>query len=158
MLRWFGDFLASSIGKKIVLALTGLLLVGFLVEHLYGNLKLYEDGSGAAFDGYVAELQSFGWLLAIAELGLGALFACHVYLAIRLTLENREARSIRYTVRNTRGAATFGSTTMFVTGLNPTKTRCRRFTSPATASWWRIKRSGNGCATVPSAVFVAVAR
>lgn len=116
MLSWFGDFLASSIGKKIVLALTGLLLVGFLLEHLYGNLKLFEDARGVAFDGYVAELQTYGWLLTAAEVGLLVLFGCHVFLAIRLTIENREARMERYTVRRTRGAATFGSSTMFVTG------------------------------------------
>jgi succinate dehydrogenase / fumarate reductase cytochrome b subunit len=116
MLRWLGDFLASSIGKKVVLALTGLLLVGFLVEHLYGNLQLFADGQGLAFDGYVAELQSYGWLLTAGEIGLLGLFACHVYLAIRLTVENREARRERYVVRRSQGAATFGSSTMFVTG------------------------------------------
>ena len=48
-----GNFLASSVGKKIVMGLTGLLLVGFLVTHLKGNLTLVEDPSGAHFDEYV---------------------------------------------------------------------------------------------------------
>ena len=53
MLRWIGNALASSVGRKLVMGLTGLLLVGFLVEHLHGNLKLYEDTDGTAFNGYV---------------------------------------------------------------------------------------------------------
>lgn len=119
MLRPIANALASSVGRKAVLALTGLGLIGFLVEHLYGNLKLVplfvaEDGTG--FTEYREDLHSWGWLLSVAEIGLFALFACHVFLALRLTLENREARRARYVVRNDRGAKTFGSASMFVTG------------------------------------------
>lgn len=119
MLRWIGNALASSIGKKVVMALTGLLLVGFLLEHLYGNLKLVPPlgtADGSAFLSYREELHSWGWLLKVGEIGLFALFACHAYLAFRLTLENREARRSRYAVRNDRGAQTAGSVSMFYTG------------------------------------------
>ena len=111
-----GNALASSVGKKIVMGLTGLLLVGFLVEHLHGNLKLIEDPSGQAFGDYVAMMKSFGPLLTVAEIGLALLFLCHVYLALRLTLENMQARRTRYAVRTTRGAATLGSLSMFYSG------------------------------------------
>ncbi|MSR63212.1 MAG: succinate dehydrogenase cytochrome b subunit [Planctomycetes bacterium] len=112
----FGKALASSVGKKIVMGLSGLMLLGFLVEHLHGNLKLIEDPSGAAFDDYVGFLKSFGPLLVLAEIGLGLLFSAHVYLAFRLTLENIQARKQRYVVRNNRGASTVGSVSMFYTG------------------------------------------
>lgn len=115
-MSWFGNALASSLGKKVVMALTGLLLVGFLVEHLHGNLKLLEDPSGDSFDGYVAFLQGFGPLLTVAEVGLGLLFLAHVYLALRLTHENMQARERRYVVRLHRGGATLGSVSMFYTG------------------------------------------
>lgn len=111
-----GSALASSVGKKILMGLTGLALVGFLVEHLHGNLKLIEDPSGQAFNDYVAFLASFGALLVVAELGLAALFLAHVYLAFRLTLENWQARRQGYVVRARRGASTAGSLTMFYTG------------------------------------------
>jgi succinate dehydrogenase / fumarate reductase cytochrome b subunit len=111
-----GNALASSVGKKVLMGLTGLLLVGFLVEHLHGNLKLLEDPSGEAFDDYVAFLQGFGPLLTVAEVGLALLFLAHVYLAFRLTLENLQARRQRYVVRASRGASTPGSVTMFFTG------------------------------------------
>jgi succinate dehydrogenase / fumarate reductase cytochrome b subunit len=114
MLRWIGNALASSVGKKIVLGLTGFLLLGFVVEHLLGNLKLIEGGE--VFNEYVAFLQSFGPLLVVSEIGLVALFACHIFLALRLTMENRKARTQRYEVRNNRGAQTFGSVSMFYTG------------------------------------------
>lgn len=114
MLRWLGNALASSVGRKIVVGSTGLLLVAFLVEHLHGNLKLYEGDE--AFDGYVEYLQGFGPLLHVAELGLAALFLCHIFLALRLTMENRLARRQRYVVRNNRGGQTPGSVSMFATG------------------------------------------
>jgi succinate dehydrogenase / fumarate reductase cytochrome b subunit len=113
---WFGNALASSVGKKVLMALTGLLLVVFLVEHLHGNLKLLEDPSGESFDAYVAFLQGFGPLLIVAEIGLALLFLAHVYLALRLTQENLHAREHRYVVRDHRGAATLGSLSMFYTG------------------------------------------
>ena len=117
MLRWLGNALNSSIGRKIVMGLTGLLLVGFLFAHLSGNLKLMPGfGSEEKFDGYVEFLKSFEGFLLLAELGLVALFVCHIYLALRLTMENVAARKERYVVRNDRGAKTFGSASMFATG------------------------------------------
>lgn len=115
-MRRLGDALASSVGKKVVMGLTGLLLVGFLVEHLHGNLKLYEGREEDAFREYVEFLQGFGPLLLIAEIGLALLFLAHIYLAFRLTLENLQARKQRYVVRSNRGASSFGSVSMFFTG------------------------------------------
>ena len=115
-MNWVGNAIASSVGKKIVTALTGLLLVGFLVEHLLGNLKLYEDSDGSAFDGYVSFLQGFGPLLKLAEFGLALLFLAHIYLAFRLSVDNLHARSVRYVIRSGRGASSVGSISMFYTG------------------------------------------
>jgi succinate dehydrogenase / fumarate reductase cytochrome b subunit len=111
-----GDCLASSLGKKAVMAATGLLLVGFLIAHLAGNLTLYADRDGAAFDAYCAKLQGFGPLLLVAEVLLALLFGAHVYLGVRLTLENRDARRDGYAFRNSRGRKTLGSSSMFFTG------------------------------------------
>ena len=119
MLRWLSNALASSVGRKAVLGLTGLALIGFLIEHLYGNLKLipaFVSATGTDFEAYREHLHGWGWLLTLGEIGLFALFGCHVFLALKLTLENREARRTRYVVRNDRGAKTFGSASMFATG------------------------------------------
>ncbi len=117
MFRWLGNALNSSIGRKLVMGLTGLMLVGFLLVHLLENMSLMPGlGSPEMFDSYVHFLWSFGGFLLMAEIGLGALFLCHIYLALRLTMENIQARKERYVVRNDRGAKTFGSVSMFATG------------------------------------------
>jgi succinate dehydrogenase / fumarate reductase cytochrome b subunit len=116
MLRWLGNALTSSVGRKLVMGLTGLLLVGFLIEHLAGNLKLFEDADGTAFHRYKEWLDSFGPLLVVAEIGLFLLFGVHIALALKLSLENREARSSRYVIRSSRGRSTAASLSMLVTG------------------------------------------
>jgi succinate dehydrogenase / fumarate reductase cytochrome b subunit len=161
-----GDALASSIGRKIVMGLTGLLLVGFLVEHLHGNLKLLEDGDGRAFDEYVAFLGGFGPLLLLAELGLAALFLAHIYLAFRLTLENFQARRQKYAVRNNRGAITLGSATMFYTGalilgylikhLLDFRFHARFFDAPAALVKETLSQPRHGVVYIAAALIVGV--
>lgn len=75
--------LTSSIGKKYIMAITGLSLVGFMVTHLLANLTLYWPDP-VVFNQYPHKLKSFGGLLTIAELGLGGLFATHAAMAIWL--------------------------------------------------------------------------
>ena len=115
MTAWLGKLLRSSIGKKLVMALTGLLLFGFLVLHLAENLLLYADRDGAAFDRYVHTLTSFSWIL-LAELALGALFLVHIVQAVRVHLANRSARGTPYASSPGHGGRTLASTTMIVTG------------------------------------------
>jgi succinate dehydrogenase / fumarate reductase cytochrome b subunit len=98
------------------MALTGLLLLVFLIEHLYGNLKLLEDPTGRSFDAYVEHLQSYGFLLVGAEIVLALLFLCHIFLGLRLTMENMQARNQGYVVRSSKGGSTIGSLSMAFTG------------------------------------------
>jgi len=107
------EFLESSIGKKMMVALAGILLCGFLVTHLAGNLLMYVGGE--AFNTY-AEALEHNPLLPLAELGLVALFVVHIILSIRATLANRAARPEGYQVSNNKGARTAGSRTMAITG------------------------------------------
>jgi len=121
MLRPIGNALASSLGKKIVMGATGLLLVGFLIEHLIGNLKLTPAPAvggtdGSEFDAYVDFMNALGIFKVLGELGIAALFVIHVYLAVRITMENRDARKHRYVARADKGAKTPASASMFITG------------------------------------------
>lgn len=116
MLRWLATFLASSIGKKAATALTGLLLVGFAVAHLAGNLLLLKGDQGRAFELYAQKLHDLGPLLLVAELGLLALFGGHIALALRATLQNRAARRSRYAMSPGHGGRTLASSTMPLTG------------------------------------------
>jgi succinate dehydrogenase cytochrome b subunit len=110
------SFLRSSIGEKSLMALTGLALVGFLIVHLAGNLTLFADEEGAAFDRYAKGLEDSP-LLLVAELGLALLFLAHIALALRTSFENREARSERYAIRTSLGKRTLASSSMLVTGV-----------------------------------------
>ena len=96
------------------MAVTGLALVGFLIEHLSGNFTLFQ--ADEKFDHYKEFLEGFGPLLRVAEVGLFLVFAIHILVAFRVNLENREARKERYIVRSSRGASTAASVSMLVTG------------------------------------------
>jgi succinate dehydrogenase / fumarate reductase cytochrome b subunit len=114
-MTWFGRVLASSVGRKQLVALTGLLLCGFLIFHLAGNLLILAGAE--KFDAYAKFLHDNAALVIVAEIGLIALFVTHIGLALRLTAENHRARGGRYGVRNDRGSRTVASETMAVSGL-----------------------------------------
>lgn len=116
MLSWLRRTLQSSIGKKVLMACTGLALIGFLIGHLAGNLTLFADSDGAAFTAYATTLNS-NPALPVVEIGLTLLFLAHIVLAFSVTRENREARSKGYTLRNDHGARTPGSRSMMITGV-----------------------------------------
>ena len=108
----------SSIGRKQLVALTGLALCGFLVGHLTGNFLLLAGSD--AFNIYAHKLESLGPVLYLIELALTGIFVLHLGLAIKLTIENVKARggTKRYEkkVKTGRGT-TFMSQTMPYTGL-----------------------------------------
>lgn len=117
MLSWLTRFLSSTIGRKLLMAVTGLGLVGFLVVHLAGNLTLYADDTGEAFTEYAEALHATQPLLGILEIGLLVLFLAHIGLGIRVSLANREARRQGYRVRSSLGERTFASSSMLITGV-----------------------------------------
>lgn len=110
-------YFCSSIGRKQLVAVTGLLLCGFLVSHLAGNFLLLMGSD--AFNIYAHKLESLGALLYVAEGGLTVIFALHLGLAIKLNIENMKARGAkRYAhKKNTGRGTTFMSSTMPYTGL-----------------------------------------
>lgn len=89
-------FLASTIGRKVVMALTGLVLLTFVVGHLLGNLQLYLGPD--ALNEYAAWLREVlhGAGLWIARGGLLVAAALHLWAATSLTLESRRARAVPY--------------------------------------------------------------
>ena len=112
--------LHSSIGKKQWMAVTGLMLCGFLLLHLLGNLLLFKGyhNGFCPFNDYAHSLESMGIVLYIAEVILLLTFIVHVSLAIRLTIENRRARGTqKYHVQANSGDLTLASQSMIYTGL-----------------------------------------
>jgi succinate dehydrogenase / fumarate reductase cytochrome b subunit len=108
------SYLGSSVGKKQVMALTGLALCGFLVMHLLGNFLLLVGPE--IFNLYAHKLTS-NPAIYFAEAGLVILFLMHIGLGFRLTVENKLARGQRYFMKNRTGrGATVASVTMPYTG------------------------------------------
>jgi succinate dehydrogenase / fumarate reductase cytochrome b subunit len=108
-------YFCSSIGRKQLVAVTGLLLCGFLVSHLSGNLLLLV--SSDAFNLYAHKLASLGVLLYVIEAVLALIFALHLGLALKLALENMKSRG-KYEVKKKTGrGTTFASQTMPLTGI-----------------------------------------
>ena len=113
-MTWFFKFMNSSIGKKILMALTGFLLCGFLITHLLGNLLLFVGEE--AFNDYVYNLKSLGFLLKVAELGLAGLFLAHIVNGIKLSLENKDSKFIENDINDAAANSTVASRTMPYTG------------------------------------------
>ena len=112
---WFANTLWTSIGKKLLMAGTGLCFCGFIAIHLAGNLTLY--GGGELFSAYTEKLHQLGILIPLTEWGLAGFALIHVVLGITLFYENFRARPVRYHIHKQAGGRTLGSATMPYTGF-----------------------------------------
>jgi succinate dehydrogenase / fumarate reductase cytochrome b subunit len=113
-------FLSSSVGTKILIAITGLLLFGFLIGHLVGNLQLLAGDGGKAFNIYAYRLERLHYLLYAIELGLIAIFLLHIFKAVSNYLGNQHARPQAYAVKKPAGHTSqksLASTSMILSGL-----------------------------------------
>lgn len=114
-MSWLLDRLNSSIGKKFVMATTGILLILFLFAHLINNLLLFLGPE--IFNENVARLESIKPLVRIVEVLLLVIFIFHIYNALRLYLENRRANPQKYAVNAAKENSTFYSRFMTVSGI-----------------------------------------
>ena len=113
-MKWLFALFSSSIGKKQLMALTGLCLIFFLIVHLVGNFTLFMGEE--PFNEYAKFYSDHPKLLLVAEAGLVTLFLVHIFLAIRVTLQNRSARPQAYVAKDA-SDATLASRTMIFTGF-----------------------------------------
>jgi len=107
------SFYQSSIGKKWIVALTGLVLVGFVAGHMIGNLQIFLGQE--PLNKYAAFLQGLGELLWVIR---GVLLACigiHIVTTVLLTIQNAAATPQKYAVTKSQ-AASVGAKTMAVSG------------------------------------------
>ncbi len=114
----FSQVFRSSIGKKLLLGATGLIWASFIIVHLIENLLLFAGPE--PFNKYVHALTSLGPILYVAELFLLATLLLHFFYAIKVTLENNSARSIKYIKSGSAGGASkkgIATSTMIYTGL-----------------------------------------
>lgn len=107
------SFLRSTIGKKYLMGLAGLIWAGFVFAHMAGNLLIFV--SQDAYNSYGHALTS-GNIIYVAEIVLVLALIMHVYLAISLTLQNKAAKGTGYAVAPKEKRARFGSKTMGAQG------------------------------------------
>ena len=109
------NYLTSSVGKKQIMALTGLGLIGFTATHLLGNFLIFLGAD--AFNFYAHTLTS-NKLIYVAEAGLLGMFLLHIILAVLTKVENSNARPVKYYIKTKTGRGeTFASKTMPITGF-----------------------------------------
>lgn len=109
------NFLTSSIGKKVIMSLSGLFLITFLCVHLALNLLLIFDNSGVLFN-QGAYFMATNPVIKIVEPILAIGFIIHIIWAAVLTLQNQKARPIGYKQSKQSCNATWASRNMFILG------------------------------------------
>lgn len=116
------DLYSTAVGKKYAMAISGIMLLGFVLVHMIGNLKMYlgpED-----FNHYAEFLRELlvpilprTVLLWLLRFGLIAAVLVHIHAAYSLTVMNRKARSVKYQSPRDYQIASFASRTMRMTGI-----------------------------------------
>lgn len=116
------DLYSTAVGKKYVMAITGILMIGFVIAHMIGNLKMYFGP--ADFNHYADFLKHLLYPLApknaVLWLMRGGLFVAvvlHIHAAMSLTKLNHEARSVKYQGPRDYQVANFASRSMRLTGV-----------------------------------------
>jgi succinate dehydrogenase / fumarate reductase cytochrome b subunit len=114
LMRCSSPFFSSSIGKKILVASAGLILCGFLVTHLAGNLLILMGEE--TYNHYSQILEENPFLIP-AEIILASIFLLHILVSLALKYQNRQARPVPYVMKESKGGSTWGSRTMVYTGI-----------------------------------------
>ncbi len=106
--------LSDSIGRKAVMATTGLLMILFVVVHMLGNMTIF--GREAGINAYAEKLHALPPLVWTTRVVMGVSLVLHVVMAVLVTLENWKANPVKYAV-NRSLRATFAGKTMIWSGL-----------------------------------------
>ena len=114
-MKWFIDFLTSSIGRKLVMSLTGLFLCSFLIIHVTGNSLLFFNDGGLLFNAFTAWMEG-NIIIRTIEYLLFAAFIIHILQSILITYKNNQARSKGYAVSNANANSKWYSRWMGVLG------------------------------------------
>ncbi|NDC82714.1 succinate dehydrogenase [bacterium] len=108
-------YLSSSIGRKQIVAVTGLFLTLFLIMHLSGNFLIYKGPD--AYNAYAEFLEHLGTIKILARVGLIVFFLTHITFTALLVIDNRKARGAQgYAVSNSVGKRSLATRLMPYTG------------------------------------------
>ncbi len=107
------NFSKNIVGKKLVMAVTGLFLFFFVIVHLIGNSSIFFGPNG--INAYTEKLHSLPALVWTFRLIMVVFFSIHIYFGINLYLENRASKPVQYAVKKSLRAS-FASKNMIWTG------------------------------------------
>ncbi len=115
-MNWLIETLTSTIGRKVIMSLTGIFLMLFLVVHLIGNLQLITDPSGKAFNLY-AHTMGHNPLIQTVSIGNFFFILLHIITSIILSRKNKKARPVGYAKSGASSNSTWTSRNMGALGL-----------------------------------------
>jgi succinate dehydrogenase / fumarate reductase cytochrome b subunit len=116
------DLYSTAVGKKYVMGATGIMMMGFVLFHMIGNLKMYLGAShlneyAKFLENLLVPIAPEGVVLWILRGGLITALALHLHAAYSLTMLNRKARPVKYQSARDYQIANFASRTMRLSGL-----------------------------------------
>lgn len=135
-MTWIIKLLTSSIGRKLIMSLTGLFLCSFLVVHLIGNLQLLYNDNGEAFNTY-AHFMTTNPVVFLLSMGLYFFILLHTVQGILLWRSNKKAKSTKYAV-STSDNASLASKNMALLGTLILAFLCIHMGD----FWWKMKTGG----------------
>jgi len=132
-MNWLFKFFISSIGKKLIMSLTGLFLIIFLLIHLIGNIQLLYNDGGTAFNTY-AYFMTNNPVIKTVSYGLYFFILLHAVQGILLWLGNKKAKGSSYAVK-TNANGSFASKNMALLGILIFAFICIHMSQ----FWWKMK-------------------
>lgn len=109
------SFISSSIGRKVIVGLTGLFLISFLLVHVGINATILLNDGGETFN-TAAHFMSHNWVIRVMEIGLLAGLIAHVVMTLKLHFENKAKRPVGYAVIDGKANSKWYSRSMAVLG------------------------------------------
>jgi len=114
-MSWVTKTFKSTLGQKLIMALTGLFLIIFLIGHVTGNLLLFKDDGGQAFNEY-ADFMTTNQIVQLLSITTYVSILVHIIYSIILTYLNKKARPVAYAKVNPPKESTFPSRNMGILG------------------------------------------
>lgn len=115
MINTWSSYFTSSVGKKFIMAFTGLFLILFLIVHATANSCIFLNDNGATFN-TVAHFLSHNWIVRFLEIGLFVGILAHAVQGIMLTRQNNSKRPVKYAVNPGNATSTWYSRSMGLLG------------------------------------------
>lgn len=112
---WFTKAISSTLGRKFIMATTGLFLIIFLIGHVSGNLLLFRNDGGQAYNLY-AEFMTTSPFIQLVRIITALSFILHIIYSIILTRMNKKARPIEYQVQKPSANSEWSARNMGILG------------------------------------------